>query len=345
MWLTETMKSLLLVVALVAGGQTEPPVPMDTPPSELPLDEIPYGLDLERPVPADNPLTPAKVQLGRRLFFDPILSVDRKVACASCHDPARGFAGAEPRAIGVGRRHGRRNAPSLLNRAYGTSFFWDGRSHSLEDQTLKPLLNASELGNPSHESVVERLQADPKYRVGFAAAFPDGVTAANLARAIASFERTILVGDSRVDRFHAGQVDLLNESERQGLWLFTSRGQCWRCHSGPNLSDEAFHNTGVSWAKEPIDLGRFEVTGMDADKGRFKTPTLRDIAKTGPYMHDGSIATLREVVEFYSRGGVHNPYLDSVMRPLNLTSQEVTYLVDFLRALSPIDAPADNASR
>jgi cytochrome c peroxidase len=285
------------------------------------------------PAPADNPVTPAKVALGRRLFFDPILSADRTVACASCHDPARGFAGAEAVAVGVGGRTGRRHAPSLLNVAYGASFFWDGRAASLEEQALLPIQDPLEMGSSPAEAV-RRLRADPGYVAQFRDAFADEVTAPNLARALASFERTLLAGDSRVDRFRASEFAALTEDERQGLWLFESRGGCWRCHGGSTFSDGRFHNTGVGWRAESADRGRAEVTGHDRDLGGFKTPSLRDVARTAPYMHDGSLATLDEVVRYYSRGGNPNPHLDPTIKPLHLSDQDVRHLVAFLRALT-----------
>jgi cytochrome c peroxidase len=324
----------LLLLVLAAGDGSEPkppPLPRDTLPEKLALDVIPLGLDKVRPVPKDNPLTEARVQLGRQLFFDPILSADRTVSCASCHDPAHGFAGREPLAVGVGGKRGPRNAPSLFNRAYGTTHFWDGRETTLEAQALRPIDNPLELGAGVKE-VVNRLQEDEGYRRRFQEAFSDGVNADNLAKALAGFQRILLLGNSKVDRFRAGEVAGLSESERQGLWLFESRGRCWRCHSGPNFTDERFHNTGVSWGKD--DLGRFAVTKKDKDRGRFKTPTLRGVAATAPYMHDGSLATLEEVVEFYSRGGNKNPNLDPEMAPLNLSKEDVKNLVALLKALS-----------
>jgi cytochrome c peroxidase len=330
---------LLLVgsVALLQGAEPVP-LPRDTLPDRLPLDVIPLGLDRNRPVPADNPLTEAKVRLGRRLFFDPILSADGTVACASCHRPDRGFAGTTPRAVGVGGKQGPRNAPSLFNRAYGRAFFWDGHETTLEAQALRPIESPVEMGSSTPDAV-RRLQAHAEYPVLFRAAFDDGVTAANLARALASFERVLLLGNSRVDRFRAGDVGALNDHERHGLWLYESSGRCWRCHTGPNFSDEDYHNTGVNWGVEPPDLGRYAVTRQDSDRGRFKTPTLRGLLATAPYMHDGSIGTLEEVVEFYNRGGGKNPHLDPALGPLGLTKEDVADLVAFLRALSEV-APA-----
>jgi len=226
-----------------------------------------------------------------------------------------------------------RNAPSLWNRAYGTAFFWDGREASLEGQALRPIENSSEMGG-SVDDAVERLRAHKEYSSLFQAAFDDGVTAPNLAKSLASFERVLLSGNSRADRFRSGEVRALSDNERHGLWLYESRGGCWRCHSGPNFTDENFHNTGVSWNQQPIDIGRFTVSKKDSDRGRFKTPTLRNVAVTAPYMHDGSLANLDDVVDFYNRGGGKNPYLDGSIAPLGLTAEEKKDLVAFLKALS-----------
>ena len=183
-------------------------------------------------------------------------------------------------------------------------------------------------------AVLERLRGDARYKEQFDAAFSDGVTSANLGRALASFECVLLRGDSRVDRFRRKrEITALNAHERQGLWLYESKGRCWRCHSGDNFSDEGYHNTGVSWGKEPPDLGRYTVTKKEADRGKFKTPTLRGVSLTGPYMHDGSLRTLTEVVEFYNRGGGANANLDPAIAPLDLSKDEVRDLVAFLEAL------------
>ena len=318
---------------VLADGAKSVVLPKDTLPAELPTKDIPVGLDANRPVPDDNPLTQAKVQLGRKLFFDSILSADGTVSCASCHDPAHGFAGTSRVGTGIGGKKTTRNVPSLFNRAYGTAFFWDGRERTLEAQALRPIDNPEEMGG-TVAGAVGRLQAHANYPGLFQAAFGEEITPSNLAKAIASFERVLLLGNSRVDRFRAGEVRALNDSERHGLWLFESRGRCWRCHSGPNFSDEKLHNTGVSWNRDPIDLGRYTITKQDADRGRFKTPTLRGLAATAPYMHDGSLATLEEVVDFYNRGGGKNPNLDEAVTPLELSKSDVRDLVAFLKALS-----------
>jgi cytochrome c peroxidase len=327
--------AILLAGPLLGPAATPPPLPRDTLPAETDLAHVPRGFAARPAAPADNLVTPAKVRLGRRLFFDPVLSADRTVACASCHVPDRGFAGADARAVGVGGRAGKRNAPTLLNVAYGTSFFWDGRAASLEEQALLPIADPLEMASSADEAV-RRLRADPSYVADFRTAFGDDgeVTAQNLARALASFQRSLVTGDSPVDRFRHGEITALSEDAKQGLWLFEGRGGCWKCHSGHNFTDGRFHNTGVSWGAEPGDTGRFAVTRQDQDRGAFKTPTLRNVARTAPYMHDGSMATLEEVVRYYGKGGNPNPGLDPALKPLDLSEREVKQLAAFLRALS-----------
>jgi cytochrome c peroxidase len=323
-----TASSALLLTALVLAGDTS--IPRDTLHAELSVDAIPIGLPA-RDVPKDNPLTAARVQLGRKLFFDPILSADQTVACASCHRPDKGFSSGDARPRGIRNQALRRKAPTLFNRAFGTAFFWDGRETTLEAQALKPIEDPAEMGAKLAD-VVKRLQDHKEYKAQFEKAFPDGVTAANLGRALAGFERVLLRGDSGVDRFRRkGDHAALTPAERHGLWIYESKGRCWRCHSGSNFTDEQLHNTGVSWGKD--DLGRFAVTKNDNDRGKFKTPTLRGVGLTGPYMHDGSLKSLDEVVEFYNRGGGANPNLDSVLGPLGLTKEELSDLVAFLKAL------------
>jgi cytochrome c peroxidase len=320
----------VLLIAAVLCAKSPAPVPNDTLPEKLTLDKVPLGLE-KRPESKDNPLTISRVALGRRLFFDPILSHDKTVACATCHRPDHGFSSPEARPTGIGGKEAARRAPTLFNRAYGAVFFWDGRSKSLEEQALEPIANPVEMGS-SVEEAVRRLKADEKYKEQFAGAFDDGVTAANLGKALASFERVLLRGDSSIDKFRErGDRNAMTDAERHGLWLWESKGQCWKCHSGKNFSDEGFHNTGVSWGG--TDIGRFVVTKSEADRGKYKTPTLRGVKLTGPYMHDGSLKTLEDVVEFYNRGGNANPNLDPVIRRLDLSKDELADLVAFLRAL------------
>ena len=294
----------------------------------------PLGLPTELPVPGDNPWTAERRALGERLFFDPVLSLDRTVSCSSCHRPELGFADGVPLSLGVGGRPGLRNAPSLLNRGYGTRFMWDGRFGSLEEQALEPIENELELAL-GVDRALERLAADTSYVEAFDGAFEEGLCRDNLARALASFVRGLTFGDTRVDRFRElGDHAALEPLERTGLWIYESKGGCWKCHVGANFTDEGFHNTGVGAVDGVPRPGRFAVTGEEADRGAFKTPTLRGVALSAPYMHDGSLATLRDVVEFYREGGGPNAVLDPRIRPLDLTEAEVEALVAFLEALS-----------
>jgi cytochrome c peroxidase len=271
---------------------------------------IPLGLDLYMPVPEDNPLAPGKITLGRELFFNKRLSRDGSVACASCHDPERAFSDGRAVAIGVFGRRGRRNAPALINRGYGRLFFWDGRVATLEEQVLKPIQDPNEMDMTLPEAAA---------RVGLAVD--------EISHALASFVRSILSGDSAYDRFISGDRAALTTQQQEGLQIFREKGNCTACHVGPNFSDEKLHNTGVAWRD-----GKLADAG--AGKGNFKTPTLREVARTAPYMHDGSLATLEDVVEFYSQGGRPNPDLDPEIRPRNFKPEEKRALVAFLKCLS-----------
>lgn len=294
----------------------------------------PLGLDAYMPVPEDNPLTASKIALGRRLFFDARLSADGRVSCASCHDPARAFGDGRQMSAGVQGRLGTRNAPALINRGYGAAFFWDGRASTLEEQVLGPIENPVELG-ASVETVVAALAADRSYASPFEQAFGRPVCREDLARALASYVRSILAGDAPVDRFLAGDRRALTPTAQAGLRVFRGKANCSACHVGPTFTDEGFHNTGVGWMTGALsDEGRAAVTGREQDRGAFKTPTLRHAADTAPYMHDGSVRTLDAVIDFYDRGGVPNRALDPEIRPLGLTPAEKAALLAFLRALS-----------
>ncbi|HUE88252.1 MAG TPA: cytochrome c peroxidase [Vicinamibacterales bacterium] len=299
---------------------------------------VPLGLSALIPVPADNPLTAAKVALGRRLFFEKRLSRDGRVACASCHKPEHGFADDRALSIGVGGRVGGRNAPSLLNKAYARTLFWDGRAASLEEQALAPMVNDVELAN-TYEEISTRLGSDPSYVAAFREAFGGAEpTSARAAQALASFTRTLLSGASPVDRYERlGEATALSPAAARGHALFRGKARCHVCHDGPLFSDDRFHNTGVGWGRAPVDRGRYAVTGVDAHRGAFRTPSLRHVARTAPYMHDGSMTTLSEIVAFYDRGAGSNPYLDGLIRPLGLTSRERRDLVAFLESLTGRD--------
>ncbi len=289
---------------------------------------VPKGLP-PVPVPKDNPLTAAKIELGRQLYFDGRLSGDDTVSCASCHDPTKGYSNGEQFATGVGGKKGGRNSPTIINAAYNRFQFWDGRAGSLEEQALGPIQNPIEM-NMTLEEVVAKLNAIEGYRKQFRKVFGTDVTADGIAKAIASFERTVLSGDAPYDRFQAGDRSALSPAAQRGMKLFFGRAVCSSCHSGPNFTDNGFHNIGIGMDKPNPDLGRYLVTKLEGDKGSFKTPTLREIAKTAPYMHDGSLKTLEEVVEHYNKGGIDNPYLDEEIFPLRLTEQEKKDLVTFM---------------
>jgi len=332
---------LVLIVALLLGGGA--PGGQDEAAAGGPV-AIPLGLDQYLPVPASNPVTAAKVTLGRRLFFDTRLSADGSTACVTCHDPGRAFTDGRAVAQGIHGRLGPRNSPTLVNRAYGGGQFFDGRAATLEEQALRPIEDVNELGH-SVTQVVEWLRADPEYRREFGLVFGADPVAASLARALATYVRSILSGDSPFDRYQAGDRAALSREQEQGLQIFLGKGRCSACHVGPTLTDEEFHNTGVAWppdrpASSPgfpeafLDAGRYSVTGTPTDLGSFKTPTLREISHTAPYMHDGSLPTLADVVDFYNLGGRANPYRDHRIRPLGLTGDEQRALVSFLEALS-----------
>ncbi|MDA1316069.1 MAG: c-type cytochrome [Acidobacteria bacterium] len=271
---------------------------------------IPLGLDLYMPAPEANPITPQKIEQGRRLFHDRRLSRDKSISCASCHDPERAFSDGKPVSVGVFGRKGNRNVPAIINRGYGQAFFWDGHIPTLEEQVLQPIQNPKEM---------DLTLAEASARVGLA---PN-----EIANALASYVRSILSGESPYDRFVNGDRDALTTEQQLGLQIFRGKGNCTTCHVGPTFTDERLHNTGVAWR-----AGRLANKG--AGRGDFKTPTLREVARTAPYMHDGSLATLKDVVNFYSDGGRPNPNIDTDVRRLNLTDDEKAQLIAFLQALS-----------
>ena len=287
--------------------------------------KIPLGLDTYIPAPESNPITVEKAALGRALFFDTALSRDRSIACATCHDPARAFTDDKPVSTGVAGRRGKRRTPSILNRAYGKSFFWDGSAATLEEQVLKPISNPLEMDLSVEEALV-LIKESGRY---------PALDRAALAAALATYLRTIFSGDSPYDRYVAGDRSALTQQQLAGLRLFRGKAGCASCHVGPNLTDERFHNTGTGWRDGAFsDPGRFAVTSREEDRGAFKTPTLRDVARHPPYMHDGSLATLEDVIRHYDEGGKPNPSLDPEVRRLNLTAGERRDLEEFLSALT-----------
>lgn len=286
------------------------------------IEPPPRGLELYRPVPVENRLTAARAELGRRLFFDARLSRDGSLTCASCHQPELGFSDTVRFSPGVYGRTGTRTTPTLLNRAYGRAFFSDGRAATLEEAVLRPIEDPVELDLPL-DRLIGRLQCEATYRESFEDAFPgEGLTRRSLGRALASYVRVLTWGD--VPQEVRPEIDA-------GRALFHGRARCATCHAGPNLTLDEFHNTGL--ASGSGDLGRYAATGRPEDLGRFKTPTLRAIRHTRPYMHDGSLATLSGVVEFYNGGGGPHPGRSPDLRPLGLTPEEIRWLVAFLESL------------
>lgn len=297
--------------------------------------KIPLGLKAPD-VPSDNPIGDAKVELGKRLYFDKRLSRDGTVACATCHDPKKGWTDQSPVSSGIRAQKGGRSAPTVLNSAYMEVQFWDGRAKSLEEQAKGPIANPVEMGF-THQEMVDRITGLEGYKPYFKKAFGDEVIGIDrVAQAIASFERTVLTGNSPYDKWQAGDKNAMSAAAVRGHALFNDpkKANCAICHDGFNFSDSDFHNLGVGMDAKKPDLGRWEVTKNEKDKGAFKTPTLRNLADTAPYMHDGSEKTLKDVVHFYNVGGRKNQWLDGRIHPLGLTPSEEDDLVAFLGALN-----------
>lgn len=354
----------------VKGGESAAPSPkgifwLPTDKSKIkdePLTvKVPKGLSpltLNVNVPASNPLTKAKFELGKQLYFDPRVSLDGTISCATCHNPEKGWTDQLKFSIGIHGQTGGRNAPTVLNTVYGKTMFWDGRAPSLEGQAQGPIQNPIEMGKQSYEEIVNRLRTVPSYKEQFETVFGSDVTLDGMAKAIATFERVAaLSGNSRFDKYNSeGDLTALSESEKRGMVLFGLRlrgedefkpnvtlkkADCTSCHTGSNFTNEQFHNIGVGWNAEKndfADYGRFVISPVgsknDAELGAFKTPTIRDIVNTAPYMHDGSMKTLEEVVEHYNKGGNPNPALDKDIKKLNLTDSEKADVVAFMKALT-----------
>jgi cytochrome c peroxidase len=350
------LASLALALPAAAGEEIALPIPDGVLPPEI---------------PADDPPTAAKVDLGKKLYFDARLSKDGTIACASCHAPQSAFV--DPRGTktsgGIGGLIGTRNAPTVLNALFLSELFWDGRSPNLEHQALQPFVNPVEMGIADQAALAARVAELAEYGPLFAQAFGSAeVTAPRIGQAIASFERTLVALNAPIDRFLSGDQDAISASAKQGWELFNGKARCNTCHGWvqafPLFTDELYHNIGVgvksvdfsgvaakaagAKSAEDIDalalqnaeasaLGRFLVTRELKDMGAFKTPQLRNVALTAPYMHDGSEATLADVIEFYDRGGEPNPYLDGGIRPLGLTSEEKASLVELLNTLTSDD--------
>lgn len=329
--------SILALVLVFGWALDARPQGSEKPANQLKLVPLPSV-----PVPANNSMTPEKIGLGKQLFFDPRLSKNNVMSCATCHHPGLGYGDGLPRAIGSSGVELGRNTPSLYTTAYQNLWFWDGRARSLEEQVLMPVQAPDEM-NQDLPGLVAKLRGIPGYVAQFGKIFgKTQVTAENIAKAIATFLRTIVPGESPVDRFLKGDKSALSLSAQRGLELFQGKARCNLCHNGPNLTDDGFHNIGIPPAgplKE--DLGRYRVVALPALKGAFKTSSLRMVALTAPYMHNGVFATLDEVIEFYDRGGDVKDNLALEMVPLNLTMQEKKDLKEFLHALTGAEAPIE----
>jgi cytochrome c peroxidase len=299
---------------------------------------VPLGLP-PIPWPKDNPYTKEKAELGRLLYFDTRLSSDHTISCATCHNMTCGYSDCKAIAIGIDDNKGARHSPTIINAAYSTIFFWDGRAASLEQQSEGPLANTKEMTkvndpHEAHRKCVECIQDIPGYKPLFVNAFGnDEITLDKITKAIATFERTVLSGNSPFDRYVAGDRTALTAEQVRGLKVFKKVG-CANCHGGFNFTDDRFQNIGVGMDAPNPDLGRYVITHKELDWGAFKTPTLREVEHTAPYMHDGSHATLEEVVEYYDIGGIPNKNLSPLMKPLNLSPVDKKALVSFLKALS-----------
>ena len=332
----------MLVVAVAC--RTAPP-PWEAANPVRPLPAAPLGTEIDLAALPDPP-TPARVRLGRWLFYDTRLSADNSVSCASCHRPEHAFSELTPVSSGVRGQKGSRKAPTFINQAVTVfpHFFWDGRAGSLEDQALGPIANPIEMGS-THATMIETLSRVRSYAPYFEEAFgTPAITKERVAKAIADYERTRMSGNSSWDRWRYNRDEsAVSEAVKLGHELFNGKAACAQCHLGNSFTDSQFHNLGVGWdpvARKFKDEGRWTVsqtlTGdlrRETDRGAFKTPTLREVTKHPPYMHDGSMATLREVVEFYNKGGVKNPWLDPKVKPLGLTAAEIDALVEFMKAL------------
>ncbi|MFY9344783.1 MAG: cytochrome c peroxidase [Planctomycetota bacterium] len=326
------LRPLALLLAAIAAPATlaaqrfEPAAPafafLQTPPNGLP----------KMPAPVGYEPTAALFELGRELFHDGVLSRDRSVSCASCHPAATGFAHPDPQPPGIGGQKAARHAPALWNRGWATLQRWDGSSASLEEFVLEPIADPREMGH-TVPAAIERLNGEVAWRERFQRAAGGPATPAAVQRALATFVRGIVAGDAPYDRFLKGDPGAMTPLQRHGQWVFESKGGCWKCHVPPLFTDEQFHNTGVGVVDGKPEPGRAHVSKDDGDTGAWKTPTLRGLRLTAPYMHDGSLRTLDDVVAFYARGGNQNPHLDPRLKALSLSEQDQQALVAFLSSL------------
>ena len=371
-------KGLYIMLLLTAGVATvifaaSRPIPTSGPlakPKSLQQVGIPLQ-ETSAAVPMDNPQTPQKIALGKKLFFDARLSADGAVACSTCHDPARGFTDGLPASIGIKGRLGKRNAPTILNALYNRTQFWDGRAGTLEEQAGLPITNAVEMGQPTVDAAVAKIASIPEYEQAFRSVFGKAPNSPDLVRAIASYERTQISFDSPFDHFIAGDTNAIDDSAKRGWELFNNQARCNKCHAltetkrDPTFfTDNDFHNIGIltvhhkvvdlaaqaqrliksgdttaidraAIATDMSALGRFLITRKETDIASFKTPGLRNVLLTAPYFHDGSQETLWDVMDHYNKGaGLQNPYLDEDITPLALSERDIDDVVAFMASLT-----------
>jgi cytochrome c peroxidase len=368
---------MLYLVGATASADAQAPFSSGAEPLAQPKSPQQVGVPADatrEAIPSDNPQTPAKIALGQKLFFDARLSADGTVACSTCHDPRQAFTDGRPASIGIKGRAGQRNAPTILNALYNKTQFWDGRVTTLEEQAAQPIVNPSEMGQPSLDAAVAGIASIAEYDAAFRSVFARPPNGTDLVRALASYERTQLSFDSPFDHFAAGDTNAIDASAKRGWELFNTRGRCNKCHALTeekrdlsNFTDNDFHNIGIGIIRHDVvalarqagrlinsqdaaavdraaiqtdmsALGRFLITRKEADIAAFKTPNLRNILVTGPYFHDGSQATLWDVMDHYNKGaGLQNPYLDQDIQPLALTEDEIDDLVALMASLTNPD--------
>lgn len=324
------------IVSIVSCTKSIPAWEAENPVKPIPASPLGIATKLSE---LPDPPTPERVRLGRWLFYDKSLSPDNTISCATCHRPENAFSEPTPHSTGIRGQQGGRKSPTFVNAAFAfyPLMFWDGRAATMEDQALGPIANPVEMGN-THDAMVQTLRTNSAYAPYFKEAFgSEEITAERIAKAIADYERTRMSGNSPWDKWRKGDENAVSAQVKLGSELFFNKGKCTQCHVGENFTDSKFHNLGIGWSdslKVFADTGRYVVSKNADDIGAFKTPTVREITKHAPYMHDGSIKTLKEVVAHYNRGGSPNPHLSPKMSPLNLTDDEVNSIVAFMEALS-----------
>ena len=288
-------------------------------------------------VPANNKITPARVDLGKKLFFDPRLSDTNQMSCATCHNPSFAWTDGLALSMGRGNQQMTRSTPTILNVGYGRRFFWDGRARSLEDQAVGPIMSAIEM-NQKIEELIAELKGIKGYSELFEKAYPgEGISEKTIGKALATFQRTVVSRfDAPFDRWIAGDEKAISESAKRGFKLFDGKARCSVCHSGPNFTDGSFHNIGLN---NGDDMGRYKFVKVNALKGAFKTPTLRNVTRTAPYMHNGELKTMEDVIEHYIDGAKGKPNLSPDMKPIKLSKQEKTDLIEFLNTLTENEEP------